>query len=508
MAVTVTNKLDHKGASGALASVTPTSGKRLLVCCGLMIQGGGDPSGAVAISDTQGRTWTSIGSVGGGDWGIGQRAFIASAGTGTATSITLTCPGFTTYHWEATVLELDGESGTIAGVVTDSAMATDGAASVTLAATPATGDLTIFTRYCDTGTNDGAPHIAATGWTIVSDQSDSDSNTGGALSVISRGSSTSTTVSVTDVWTHSQWNWKTHGIAFIIREASGGTNNAGIAQVGTGSASHAVGLSQAQNAAVSESGTGAATESLTASQSQAVQLPQVATGSSFIAGVVLQLQNISGGQVATGAASQSIVSGQSQTLTAAQNATGQVIESLTAQQELPQYYAEISQSSSGAASSSIGVSQEQTATLSTVATGSASQSCLVQMDQVANASETSTGSTSQVVSVVQLQIAVLTESSSGSASSALSCVTEQGVSVGEQASGSASEYVIAIQTQNASASQSGSGAALQSLAADSDNPFAANLSQAATGSAIESLTATIDPTIYIRETVSFATHWS
>jgi hypothetical protein len=205
MAVTYTVLADDSVTQGAAfgtgpktsASFTPVAGTYLVAITGVMVQSGvTDPSGALTITDSQGLTWTRIGIVGNAStWSIGMAAWVCTV-TPAASSMTITldCGANNVWRYFITVLGVAASSGSAGGFASNTAAAVDGAYSETLSAAPTANDLSVFARFLD---NNGTPALSmGAGWTVATDRQDSGG--GGALAVATRGSSTSSTVSVSD----------------------------------------------------------------------------------------------------------------------------------------------------------------------------------------------------------------------------------------------------------------------------------------------------------------------
>ena len=105
-------------------------------------------------------------------------------------------------------------TGVVSSTTTDIA---DGAESRTLAATPATDDVTLVFCICDADGATANPTLAA-GWTKIHDSGSAGG--GGTMWNARRESSTSTTVSVTDIYTGTGSLYKAGLYAFIVKAAA------------------------------------------------------------------------------------------------------------------------------------------------------------------------------------------------------------------------------------------------------------------------------------------------
>lgn len=199
-AVTKINSVSTTGDSSyTTASFGTTSGNLIVVIVGMMTNSGSsDPSAGISCNDSLSASYTPVGTIGNASyWSQGLRVFVATS-NGSDRTVIVDQPSVPRYQWEVIILELSGASGSVSGLVTNGS-AGDDAISLTLGAAPATGDLTIFARVVDGGTNSAPPTLTMdAGWSATIEANANESQQGGVLGVSTRTGSTSTTVSCTD----------------------------------------------------------------------------------------------------------------------------------------------------------------------------------------------------------------------------------------------------------------------------------------------------------------------
>jgi hypothetical protein len=216
-ATTITN---HGAGSFVLPTFTPTANSRLFVIVG----------GAFSGTATWAPTCTATGltfaeettlavSNNTGAWTSGIKAFSVAIG-GSPSSITdLTVDHGATSVWTyaCAAFDVDNLSGDwMVGEIVDSAMADDGAESLTLTATPATGDFAIGCLLIEAN---GGDAFAATS-SDLTEQYDYMEIEGGNMWVGYRTGSTSTALTWTDVavpTTGSAPAFRVQGIGFILQ---------------------------------------------------------------------------------------------------------------------------------------------------------------------------------------------------------------------------------------------------------------------------------------------------
>lgn len=234
MTVSAATKFNSVSATGnssfTSSSISTTSGNLIVVFAGLETNNGStDPSGGITCTDnltSPTTTYTPVGNIGNATaWSQGFRVFTAVS-DGRARTITINNSGVTKYQLQLIVLELSSASGSVTGLVTNG-NAGDAAITLTLAAAPASADMTIFARLVDGGTNDSPPTMTmAAGWSATVEANATDSDQGGVLAISTRTGSTSTSVSCTNATSSSSGSYQTGKcMALAINfTASSGTN--------------------------------------------------------------------------------------------------------------------------------------------------------------------------------------------------------------------------------------------------------------------------------------------
>lgn len=227
MAVTFADLYDgqsgtsHGTGTWTSGSFTPTSGRRLVAIAAMMEQdGNSDPTGDMTIADSQGLTWTAIGSVAGTDsWAIGMKAWISTAAAASSTTIDLDAGTRNSYNYFLAVFEVAGSGGTTDGFVSDTTAGND-SYTVTLAATPTADDLCVFANFLDASVS-GAGLDMGTGWTVIAERYDASG--GGVLGVAVDDALASTTVTVDDahIATGGEAYFKAVDFAFIVKASAG-----------------------------------------------------------------------------------------------------------------------------------------------------------------------------------------------------------------------------------------------------------------------------------------------
>ena len=166
--LTRTNRIGTQSSSGhgtgsfVTGSFTPSDDSLLVVIVGCMEDSGSsDPSGDLTISDSAGLTWTSRANTGNASaWSIGVRIWTAPVTTGTSMTVTIDCGARDIYWYGVTVADYTNYAG-VGTAGTNAATATDGADSVTLAASPsATSEIIGAIMQDPTGAGGATPGTA------------------------------------------------------------------------------------------------------------------------------------------------------------------------------------------------------------------------------------------------------------------------------------------------------------------------------------------------------------
>lgn len=234
----------HGTAAFTTTSFTPPANSLLLVGVALMEDGGGTPQanediGVPTISGG-GLTYTRETALDGTGlpWYSTKLVVFRAPVGGSPASMTITVDDDTNqaiYGYAVSVIAFTGYDTTTptAGQIgTGSTDIGDGAHTVTLTTAPTTDDVTLFWLGLDAENNPANSTMAA-GWTKVHD----DGGPGGSSVIVAarREASTSTTVSVTDVYTAAGSIFKGSMSALIVKAAAGsspqGVTPSGIATV-------------------------------------------------------------------------------------------------------------------------------------------------------------------------------------------------------------------------------------------------------------------------------------
>jgi len=211
----------HGAASFQTGSFTPPANSLLIVAVAMMGDGTSGNLGQPTISGG-GLTYTFRGHArGDAFWSNRVNVFTAPVG-GSPSSMTITVDddnNQSIYNYAMVVLAYEGQDGTtpIAGWVDSGTVdIADGSHTLTLTATPTVDDESIIILSSDTEFSPAAP-TPATDWTTLYDLAVA--SDGATLSVMTRPSSTSTSATVTDVYTAGGNFYKGSMMAFIVKAA-------------------------------------------------------------------------------------------------------------------------------------------------------------------------------------------------------------------------------------------------------------------------------------------------
>lgn len=231
MAVTPAHILDqqptaqHGNGPYTSASFTPTAGRRLLVFVNSHDDTGISTSihDKFTISDSQGLTWTRIGSVGGtaGTNWPGLAVWFSSPVAATAMTVTIDCDSIFLGRPILSVSELDGFLGLVRGLVTNGSRPADGGYSFDMEASHASGELAVFGRGVDDGSrsgNGGASLDMPSGWTVHADRYDENALNQGAFAFATNSTLLDNTVTVDDTNLVLTASTATYDIAFILSD--------------------------------------------------------------------------------------------------------------------------------------------------------------------------------------------------------------------------------------------------------------------------------------------------
>ena len=214
----------HGTGSYTTGSFTPSANSLLtVIVCAETNNGSSNISASLTITDSAGLTWTAITNVGNStSWATGMRAWRAPVGASPSSmTVTVDCGANNIYEYLVDAIDSTGydTSSPIGATATgggsgSNGLGTDGAASITLSAAPASSSLVIGALGGDTSSTGGVTY--GTGWTELYDVR----GPGEAfLQVQERTGSTSTTVGWNDICT-SGTAWKSLGLAFEVKAAA------------------------------------------------------------------------------------------------------------------------------------------------------------------------------------------------------------------------------------------------------------------------------------------------
>lgn len=192
-------------------SFSPTAGRRLVA---LMTGTDNGPAIDVAangsISDSQSMTWTPIAGLNHATAAYGMRVFISSVvPASTSTTVTLDCGADSIGRYRIAIFEVTGTDGTVQGLITNNAAATDGADSLTLTATPTVDDLVVYMRV----RNATGGYVIGSGFVEVVDADLTNQGVGIAVN----DNTTSTSISITDARDGGSSSSENIHMAFIIK---------------------------------------------------------------------------------------------------------------------------------------------------------------------------------------------------------------------------------------------------------------------------------------------------